>query len=154
MSGTGEVAADFAGEERAFRIRLGEIRRIEAKCGTGIGEVLRRLSRCVYATARIGGIEALASGVEIHADDVRETLYQGLVGGGMASAVATKLVMMELDERGVRGLLDNAGTALAVLWGSQETPPGEPMAGTGESPATPPSPSTSPTSTDSAPPSA
>jgi hypothetical protein len=48
MSGSGEVSADFAGEERAFRIRLGEIRKIEAKCETGIGEVCRRLASAVY----------------------------------------------------------------------------------------------------------
>jgi hypothetical protein len=139
MSGTGEVLADFAGEERAFRIRLGEIRRIQTKCGdVGIGEVLRRLSKCVYLMSKVGGIEALAAGVDIHADDVRTPIYEGLVGAGLSSAEATALVRTAIDDRGVRGLLDNASVALTVLWGSQETPPGEPTAG--ESPATPQSP--------------
>jgi hypothetical protein len=149
MSGTGEGRADFAGEERLFRIRLGEIRRIEA-------QVRRRrhrrgaaaLSRCVYVTSELKGVQALAAGLEIHADDVREPILQGLAGGGMSLADATALVRAEIDDRGVRGLLDNASTALAMLWGSQETPPGEPRAG--ESPATPPKPSTSSTSTGSA----
>lgn len=149
MSGTGESTVDFAGEERAFRIRLGEIRRIEAKCGNiGIGEVLRRLARCVTAVAEHGGLGALAAGVEIHADDVREPIYQGLIGAGMPSGEATTLVRTEVDDRGVRGLLDNAPTALAVLWASQEVPPGEQKAG--ESPATQESPSTSETSTEPA----
>jgi hypothetical protein len=148
MSGTGEGRTDFAGEERLYRIRLGEIRRIEHKCGdVGIGEVLRRLSRCVYVTSELKGVQALAAGLEIHADDVREPILQGLAGGGMSLADATALVRSEIDDRGVRGLLDNAGVALAMLWGSQETPPGELRAG--ESPATPPSPSTSSTSTGS-----
>lgn len=149
MSGTGESSVDFAGEERKFCIRLGEIRRIESKCGDiGIGEVLRRLARCVTAVAEHGGLAALASGVEIHADDVREPIYQGLIGGGMSTGEATKLLKLEVDDRGVRGLLDNAAVSLAVLWASQETPPGEQPAG--ESPATPESPSTSETSTEPA----
>lgn len=159
MSGTGESRVDFAGEERAFRIRLGEIRRIEKACGTpthpcGIGEVLRRLSRCVRAVEQVGGIDALAAGVEIHADDVRETIYQGLRGGGMADGDATALVRREVEDRGVQGLLDHAATALVVLWAAatrpEEEAPGERQAG--ESPATPPSPPTSDTSTASAPP--
>lgn len=152
MSGTGDVTTDFAGEERAFRVRLGEIRKIEAKCETGIGEVCRRLARAVYVQNAAKGrdiLSALATGVEIHADDVRTPIYEGLVAGGMASAEATKLVRAEIDDRGMRGLLDNAVTALLILIGSQETPPGEPRAG--ESPATPPNPSTSDNSTASEP---
>jgi hypothetical protein len=152
MSGSGEVSADFAGEERAFRLRLGELRKIETRCETGIGEVCRRLARAVYVqNAAKGGdmLSALATGVEIHADDVRAPIYEGLVGAGMPSPEASKIVAAEIDHRGMRGLLDNAAVALLVLIGSQETPPGEPQAG--ESPATPPSPSTSDSSTASAP---
>jgi hypothetical protein len=158
MSGTGESRVDFAGEERAFRIRLGEIRRIEKACGTptqpcGIGEVLRRLSRCVSAVEQIGGLGALSAGVEIRADDVRESIYQGLRGAGMTDGEATTLVRREIDDRGVKGLLDHASTALVVLWAATKVPeqdaPGEQTAG--ENPATPPSPSTSDTSTGSEP---
>lgn len=152
MSGTGESSTDFAGEERAFRIRLGEIRRIEDKCATGIGEVLRRLARAVVVLSKLQGVEALAAGVDIRSDDVREPIYQGLLGAGMSSNDATKLVRVEIDERGVRGLLDNATVALAALWGSQSVPetaaPGELQAGA--SPATPPKRPTSKRSTASA----
>lgn len=143
MSGTGESSADFAGEERTFRIRLGEIRRIEDRCGAGIGEVLRRLSRAVLVLSKVKGLEALAAGIEIRADDVREAIYQGLIGAGMSASEATNLVRREIDERGVPGLLDNVTPALEALWGSQKTPsqktpesadPGEPQAGA--SPAT------------------
>src|SRR6266403_1011808 len=155
MSGTGETEADFGGERRQFRIRLGEIRRIEAKCGNvGVGEVMRRLARCVLVTSKLGGLEALAAGLEIHADDVREPILQGLTAH-MSMGEATKLVRGEIDERGTPGLLDNASTALLVLWGARETPPedpededepGEMTAGT----MTPPNPPTSSTSTASA----
>ena len=152
MSGTGESSTDFAGEERNFRIRLGEIRRIEDKCDTGIGEVLRRLARAVVVLSRLEGVEALAAGVDIHADDVREPLYQGLMGAGIASGEAAKLLRLEIDDRGIQGLLDNASTALEVLWASRKVPetakPGERRAG--ESPATPKKRPTSKRSTGSA----
>jgi len=160
MSGTGETTANFAGEEREFCIRLGEIRRIQAKCGNvGIGEIARRLSKAVSLIRLVDGksvslVDVLSAGVEIHADDVREVLYQGLIGADMPSGDATALVRTEIDDRGFRGLLDNAGTALVVLLGSQQTPeaeeeePGEPTAGT--APATRKSRSTSKNSTASA----
>lgn len=145
MSGTGDVTAEFAGEARDFRIRLGELRRIEAKCGDAIGDVLRRLARCALVVSKVEGIEAYALGVEVRADDVREVIYQGLVGRGMPSGDATRLIATEIDDRGLKGILDNAVVALRVLTGTQETPPGEPPAG--ESPATPASASTSSAST-------
>jgi hypothetical protein len=151
MSGTGETTADFAGEAREFRIWLGEIRRVQAKCGdVGIGEIVRRLAKAVSLLGLVGpGVsltEALAAGIEIHADDVREVLYQGLIG-----------VRSEIDERGFRGLLDNVATAYKVLVGTQlspeaEDPPGEPTAAA--TPATPKRRSTSRKSTASGPPSA
>ena len=119
MPASGETIVEFAGEERRTRIRLGEIRRIEDKCGTGIGEVVRRLARAVFVTAKLEGIEALAAGTEIHADDVREPIYQGLLGSGLSALDATRLLKSEIDERGLRGLLDNASVALTILWGAQ-----------------------------------
>lgn len=131
--GTGETRVSFAGQERAFRIRWGEIRRIEDKCDTGIGEVLRRLSQAVLVLSQTEGLAALASGLDIHAQDVRETIYQGLVGGGMPSGKADMLLRMEIDERGIVGLIDNISVALGVLWGATSAPeadePGERAAG-------------------------
>lgn len=140
MSGTGESTGDFAGEERAFRIRLGEIRRIEAKTDTGIGEVCRRLAGGLLAMQATEGnvVRALAGGIDLHADDVREPIYQGLIGAGMSSGEAAKLLRTEIDDRGLMGLLDNIGVSLAALVASQEAPEateGEPVAG--ESPAIP-----------------
>jgi hypothetical protein len=138
MSGTGETREDFAGEERAFRIRLGEIRRIEDKCKVGVGEVGRRLSVAFYIKYKrpeASIVELLGHGIQIYADDVREVIYQGLVGGGMSSGEATKLVRMEIDDRGMLGLIDNVGVALVALAGARSIPEGgepagEPKAGT------------------------
>jgi hypothetical protein len=151
MSGTGETRQFFAGEERLFRIRLGEIRQIEARTGDPIGDVLERLSRCVHAMASEPGIAGLALGVRIRADDIRETIYQGLRGGGMKDAAAGQLIKLEIDDRGLQDLLDRAPVALRALWGAQEVPDtGEPQAG--ESPAGATNGSTSPPSTASGPP--
>lgn len=135
MSGTGEAREDFAGEERGFRIRLGEIRRIEAKCGARVGEVAQRLSKAALVIRAAGGnyVEALAAGIEIGAEDVRETIYQGLLGGGMTDGEATALVRAGIDDRGLRGLTDNVGVALMVLVGTSEVPKGS----AGEKPAKP-----------------
>lgn len=158
-AGAGEVEQAFAGELRQFRIRLGEIRKIEAKCGCSIAEVCRRLARATYVLSKFEGIEALATGLDFRADDVRETVYQGLVGASMPTGPAFKLVSDEIDSRGWQGLIDNLDTALLVLMGSQETPPpgasggeapGEPEAGPAGTP-TPPSPPTSDASMASAP---
>lgn len=157
-AGDGEVREAFAGEMRIFRIRLGEIRAIEARCGNvGIGEVCRRLARATYVLSELSGTAALAAGLEIRADDVRETIYQGLVGGGMKANVAFRLVTREIDDRGWRGLTDNLDTALLALLGSQRRPEGEDAGELRAGPTTeptPPNPPTSPASTVSVPPSA
>lgn len=44
------------------------------------------------------------------------------MGGGMAAGEATSLVRAAIDERGLRGLIDNASVALAVLIGTSEVP--------------------------------
>lgn len=77
MSGTGETREDFAGEERDFRIRLGEIRRIESKCAARIGEIAQRLAKATLAIRSADGkyVQALAAGLEIASEDVRETIY-------------------------------------------------------------------------------
>jgi len=124
MSGTGETREDFAGEERTFRIRLGEIRRIEAKCGSRVGDVAQRLAKAALAIRAAGGnyVAALAEGLPIGAEDVREVLYQGLLGGGMTAPEVTNLVRVEVDDRGLRGITDNVGVALMVLVATSEAP--------------------------------
>lgn len=156
MSGTGEAREDFAGEERAFRIRLGEIRRIEGKCGARIGEVAHRLAKATLAIGAAGGkyVDALALGLDIAADDVREPIYQGLMGGGLTSNEATALVRSAIDDRGLRGIMDNVSIALAVLVATSEVPKdaaGEGKAGSNLEPKA--APSTSPNSTEPASPS-
>lgn len=72
----------FAGAERAFDLRIGEIQALERACGCGIFGLL----------VRIGSHQAYAS-------DIRETIRLGLVGGGETDAESTRLIMAEIDGR-------------------------------------------------------
>ncbi|KMO40990.1 gene transfer agent family protein [Methylobacterium aquaticum] len=65
----------FAGRERNFQLRLGEIHELERNCSAGIGEVMARL-----ATHRFG------------VNDIWEPVRLGLIGGG-ASALEADLTV-------------------------------------------------------------
>lgn len=160
MSGLGEVHKDFAGEERLFRIQLGEIRRIQVACGTperpcSIGDVIRRLAACVYVQDNVKGLQGLIAGLEIFADDVRAPIFEGLSGARVLSpGEVTRLVAAEIDRQGMDGILRHARLALEILTGTQREPAaddGEAGERTGASEEIPASPWTSTTSTPGAP---
>lgn len=65
----------FAGRERNFQLRLGEISEMERNCNAGIGEIMARL-----ATHRFG------------VNDIWEPVRLGLIGGG-ASALEADLTV-------------------------------------------------------------
>ena len=113
------ILEDFAGEERPFLIRIGELRRIQTACGAGPGEVANRLARCVKTLREFPKLtvfeQALIGMGHLYVDDVRAPIYEGLVAGGMTAPEASKLVRAEIDDRGFRGLVENAGLALGVL---------------------------------------
>lgn len=75
--------ADFAGAERAFRLRFGEIVDIEQACGkVGVGAIYQRLATTTY-----------------FANDVKQILLRALVGGGLTVRDATALVEQQLDAK-------------------------------------------------------
>lgn len=75
-----DVVADFAGEERVFDLRLGEILDIEAECGLGIGAIYIRLAK-----------------QEWRMKEVRSILAHGLRGGGSTLHEAKKLIDERID---------------------------------------------------------
>ncbi|KAK0358855.1 hypothetical protein LTR94_033683, partial [Friedmanniomyces endolithicus] len=81
MSRTAEIELSFGGEDRLFRLNIGRLRALQEKVDAGPMELLSRLSA---GTWRV--------------DDVREVLLQGLIGGGMSSADATRLVKTDFDD--------------------------------------------------------
>lgn len=110
MSGSAEVALLFGGEERVFRLPIGRIRAVQAKCDAGPMELLQR-----YMTGRW------------RLDDLREVLLQGLVGGGMDQSAATRLVIDNFDDQPMQQfvLLAQAIVSAAVV-GVEDEPLGEP----------------------------
>ena len=71
----GRVALAWAGEERAFRLGIGELRALEAECGCGYLEIWRRLAN---ETCSI--------------DMVAKVIRYGLEGEGMEASEAMRLV--------------------------------------------------------------
>lgn len=129
---------EFGGEERPFRCLHAELRKIQANCDAGPSEIARRLAQCVrvqrqYPKASILEQAVLGLG-DWRIEDVREPILQGLIGGGMTAGDAFKLVRSNIDERGMRGLVEHAELALTVMLTGAQLPedypaPGETRAG-------------------------
>lgn len=124
MSRSAEISLDFAGEERTFRLSIGPLRALQEKTDCGPMELLSRFSA---GTWRV--------------DDLRETILQGLQGGGMTGAEATKLIRSNFDDRPLQQFVNLAqAVVMACLIGAGDEDLGEPV---GEEAETPPSPGTS-----------
>lgn len=102
MSRSGDITLSFGGEERTFRLAIGQWRKIQEKCDAGPGEILARLSP-VFAAAQRG--LKLEQMVELgylgawRVDDVREVILQGRLGAGAPINEVTKEVRDWVDER-------------------------------------------------------
>lgn len=82
MSGTAELRLRLGPEEQAFRLRIGELRRLEEDCDAGPLEILARLADGRWRVA-----------------DVRQPILHGLIGAGLAAERAGLLVERWVDER-------------------------------------------------------
>jgi hypothetical protein len=112
------VQIDFGGEERNFLCRIGELRKIEEKCGVGVFEIAGSLGRVVQVLREKPNatlFEQVIYMAGTKADFIREPIYQCLVAGGMPSGEATMLVRQEVDEQGFVGLVQSASVALVAL---------------------------------------
>ncbi len=70
----------FAGRERKFMLTLGGVEALEQRCNAGILAIMLRLA-----------------GHQASVHDVRETLRQGLIGGGMPAVSADQILMADFD---------------------------------------------------------
>lgn len=92
------VIAYWAGEERQFRLRLGEVWDLEEACGgLGIGEIYQRMGQHRYSVRHVS-----------------EILRLGLIGGGIAPVAAKALVRDRFD---TVPLVQSFEAALEVLLG-------------------------------------
>lgn len=110
MSRSAEVTLAFAGEDRPFRLSIGPLRALQEKCDAGPMELLQRF----------------ASG-SWRVDDLRETLLQGLKGGGMTDAEATRLIRSDFDDHPYVGFVPVAqAVVMAAVIGAPDETLGEP----------------------------
>lgn len=105
MSRDARISLVWAGDERVFRLAIGEALSLEQNRDSGLAEILARLSGPGWRIA-----------------DIRETLRLGLIGGGMEGARARTLV-----EDNVRPgqLAEHVLYARAVLMAAIVGNPGE-----------------------------
>lgn len=116
MSRAAEIRLAFGGEERLFRLPIGRLRALQEKTDCGPQELAERLFGNTWRV-----------------DDVRETILQGLIGGGATQAEATRLLGLYFDDLPIRQFVPLAiGVVMAALVGSEDEP-GE-MAGEANQP--------------------
>lgn len=109
MSRAAEVVLPFGGEDRPFRLPIGRLRALQEKVDAGPMELLNRIAT---GTWRV--------------DDLRETILQGLIGGGMTSADATRLLKSDFDDLPLGQFTTIAQAALfAAVIGVEDEPVGE-----------------------------
>lgn len=87
--------ADFGDDNYEFRLGVEQIRELERKTEAGVYQVFRRI---------VGG--------SWFADDVRETIRLGLIGGGTEAVKALRLVRTYVDGK---PLADAAPLATRIL---------------------------------------
>lgn len=109
MSRSAEIEIAFGGEDRTFRLPIGRLRALQEKVDAGPMELLHRIAAQTWRV-----------------DDLRETILQGLIGGGMSSADATRLLKSDFDDLPLAQFTTIAQAVLftAVL-GAEDEPVGE-----------------------------
>ena len=102
------LTTDWADGSHTFLLRVGEIEELQDKCGdVGPAVIFQRLQSGAWK-----------------AQDVRETIRLGLIGGGMAPAKALKMVQRYVDERpGMENVHPAAAIIGAWLFGLAEVQP-------------------------------
>jgi hypothetical protein len=76
------VTMEWADGEYTFDLPLGSVRALQEKTGFGPAMLLYRIQTDQWKV-----------------DDYRETIFQGLIGGGLTPVEATKLVKAYVDDR-------------------------------------------------------
>lgn len=115
MSRHGDITLEFGGEERVFRLAIGQWRKIQETCDAGPAELLARLGPAFVATRqglKFDQILALNLLGTWRVEDVRQPILQGLLGANMPGPEALKLVREWVDER---PLLECVGVAYQIV---------------------------------------
>jgi hypothetical protein len=111
----------FGGRDCRFELRLGEIRELERIRTAGIGTIYKRVAF-----------------IDCYADDVRETIRLGLIGGGTAHAEATAMMQFAFDGQPLNSWVQLAADILKAAFEGVQPGNGEGERKTSDSPATSP----------------
>jgi hypothetical protein len=142
MSRSAEVILDWGGEpERAFRLALGQIRKLQEKTGCGPLGIAARCAvsiaalKCIH-TGDYVSLSRLDLTQVAEKTHTREAILQGLLGAGVALPEADRLVRDWVDERPLDESLGAAvDICLAAIYGTEdEQAVGEPQAAAAASP--------------------
>jgi hypothetical protein len=129
QSGGLAVTLPFAGEDRLFKLGIGQWRAIQDKCKAGPEIIAARLATSSSAIGLgLDLVNSIAAGAvgDWRVDDVREVIFQGLIGGGTDVTTSTLLVQTYVDVRNTRPLVPVAfGIVKASLEGLATSAPGE-----------------------------
>ena len=110
MTRTAEVTLAFAGEERLFRLPIGRLRALQEKTDCGPMELIQRFAAGSWRV-----------------DDLRETIHQGLIGGGLAAPDAARLLKTDFDDLPLGQFVGTAqAIVLAAVVGAGDEDAGEP----------------------------
>lgn len=113
MSRSAKVRLTWGGDERTFRLGVGELDELDALCDIGPG----------YALALI---ESAGVHGNWRAKHIRETIRLGLIGGGLDQHVALRLVKRYVD---AKPLGENLTTAANILRAAIVGVPDDPVPG-------------------------
>lgn len=109
MARDGSITLDFADGAYKFRLAWGQLAELQEKCDAGPYVIINRLHN---GTWRI--------------EDIREIVRIGLIGGGLSSPEALKLVRRYVEERPILENLQLAQVILSIsLTGAPEEEAGE-----------------------------
>lgn len=116
MTRSTEISLEFGGEDRIFKLPIGRMVALQEKTDCGPYELHRRFA---------------AGEWRIH--DLRETILQGLIGGGADVATAGALMKSFFDDLPSLQFVPLANAVvMAALSGVEDEPLGESPAGTGK----------------------
>lgn len=115
MSRHGDCEAFLGDQMRAFRLGFGEVRQLQEKCDAGPQAILTRL---FDGSWRI--------------DEYAETIRLGLIGAGMDTRSAEKLIETWVRNRPALEVIPTAQIILgAFVLGAEDEPVGKPKAARG-----------------------
>ena len=104
---------NWAGGEHDFALPIGMLRALQDKCDAGPPLVLQRLVTNAWRV-----------------DDVIQPIRLGLEGGGMGKDEARKLVKQHVEDEPLSlSVLTAQAVLTAALYGAEDDPVGEPLAG-------------------------